>query len=90
MIDFTTILRDLHAEQERINQAIQAILSLREFQSTLMDRPVVPPPTKGTRGRKSMSQEERQVVAERMKNYWQGRRQRTAAALEAANRGCAS
>ncbi|HVN04647.1 MAG TPA: hypothetical protein VMT86_09540 [Bryobacteraceae bacterium] len=64
-MDLNKAIRDLHEELEKLNQVIS---SLEEFQRT----GTLPIPNR--RGRKSMSELERQLVSERMKNYWQKRR----------------
>ena len=70
-MDLNKAIRDLHEELEKLNQVISA---LEEFQRT----GVLPSPHR--RGRKSMSEGERQAVSERMKNYWQGRRSKKSVA----------
>jgi hypothetical protein len=64
-MDLNKAIRDLREELEKLNEVIA---SLEHFQST----GTLPPPRR--RGRKSMPAEERLRVAERMKNYWAGRR----------------
>ncbi len=63
MLDLNRTLRDLRWELEKINRAI----------AMLEDIPANPLRT-GRRGRKSMGQEERAEVSERMKTYWANRR----------------
>ena len=65
-MDLNKTIRDLRNELEKLNEVIA---SLEQFQST----GTLPAPRR--RGRKSMPEEERRVVAERMKRYWAGRRQ---------------
>ena len=65
-MDLNKTIRDLRTELEKLNEVIA---SLEQFQST----GTLPAPRR--RGRKSMPEEERKVVAERMKRYWAGRRQ---------------
>jgi hypothetical protein len=60
-MDLNKTIRDLRNELEKLNEVIA---SLEQFQST----GTLPAPRR--RGRKSMPEEERKVVAERMKRYW--------------------
>jgi len=69
-MDLNKAIRDLRDELEKINEVIA---SLEQFQST----GTLPRPRR--RGRKSMPEEERRSVSERMKKYWAGRRQRKGA-----------
>ena len=69
-MDLNKAIRDLHDELEKLNEVIA---SLEHFQST---GTLIAPPR---RGRKSMPEEERKQVSERMRNYWAGRRQRKTA-----------
>jgi hypothetical protein len=70
-MDLNKAIRDLHQELEKINQVIG---SLEDFLST----GTVPAPPR--RGRKSMGENERQIVSQRMKKYWADRRKSSAAA----------
>jgi len=69
-MDLNKAIRDLRDELEKINEVIA---SLEQFQST----GTLPKPRR--RGRKSMPEEERKSVSERMKRYWAARRQRKGA-----------
>ena len=69
-MDLNKAIRDLRDELEKINEVIA---SLEQFQST----GTLPRPRR--RGRKSMPEEERKSVSERMKKYWAGQRQRKGA-----------
>jgi hypothetical protein len=69
-MDLNKAIRDLHEELEKLNQVIA---SLEQFQST----GTLPVPRH--RGRKSMTEPERRLVSERMKNYWAGQRQKKGA-----------
>jgi len=69
-MDLNKAIRELHAELTKLNQLIAA---LEQFEST----GTLPVPTQ--RGRKSMGEQERQEVSERMKRYWASRRKRRAA-----------
>ena len=64
-MDLNKAIRDLHEELEKLNQVIA---SLEEFEST----GTLPAPKR--RGRKSMNEDERRVVSDRMKSYWAARR----------------
>jgi hypothetical protein len=63
-----------------LNQVIQELLRERNRLDTLiktLEKGLDPPPAKGarsTRGRKSMSADERAQVAERMRRYWAARK----------------
>ena len=56
------MIRELYAQREKLDRTIAALEALGSGE----------PPKR--RGRKSMSPEERQRVAERMKRYWAKRR----------------
>jgi len=60
------VIRDLHEELEKLNKVIAAI---EQFQHTGTL------PQQRRRGRKSMGEEERKEVSERMRKYWASRRQ---------------
>ena len=60
-------IRELHEELERLNEVIAA---MEQFQRT-GTLPELP-----RRGRKSMGEDERKVVSERMKKYWADRRKK--------------
>lgn len=64
-MDLNKAIRDLHEELKKLNEVIA---SLEQFEST----GTLPSPRR--RGRKSMAENERKVVSERMKKYWDGRR----------------
>jgi len=70
-MDLNKVIRDLHDELEKLNQVI---LAVKTYEST----GTMPVPRR--RGRKAMSEEERQVVSERMKRYWAKRREGKASA----------
>jgi hypothetical protein len=71
-MDLYKAIQDLYAEKEKLERVIA---SLEELQRSSGSLPAIPKPTK-RRGRKSMSSTERQEVSERMKKYWESRRQR--------------
>jgi hypothetical protein len=64
-------IQQLYEERERLERVIA---SLEELQRTAGLAPN-PPPAPKRRGRKSMAAAERQEVSERMKKYWESRRQ---------------
>lgn len=70
-MDLYKAIQDLYAEKEKLERVIA---SLEELQRSADSLPSLPKPVK-RRGRKSMSAEERQEVSERMKKYWESRRQ---------------
>jgi hypothetical protein len=69
-MDLNKAIRELREELQKLNEIIA---SLEHFEST----GTLPAPQR--RGRKSMPQEEREEVSERMRNYWAGRRQKKGA-----------
>ncbi|HET8547978.1 MAG TPA: hypothetical protein VFL57_08240 [Bryobacteraceae bacterium] len=68
-MDFYRAVQTLHEELRKIDQAIATI-------EALMSGADITPVRR--RGRKSMSAEERKIVAQRMRNYWANRRSRNA------------
>ena len=70
-MDLYKAIRELREELEKLNEVIA---SLEQFQRTGT------PPTPPRRGRKSMPEQERKLVSERMKNYWARRRKKKGAA----------
>jgi hypothetical protein len=69
-MDLNKAIRELHEELAKLNQVIA---SLEQFEST----GTLPSPPR--RGRKSMDEQERKVVSERMKQYWASRRKKKSA-----------
>ena len=69
-MDLYKAIQDLYAEKEKLERVIA---SLEELQRTSGPLPELPKTRR--RGRKSMSPEERQEVSERMRKYWETRRQ---------------
>jgi hypothetical protein len=67
-MDYRTALDELYRERRRLDEVIKNLEALVEGKQ---------PPPLSRRGRKSMSEDERQVVAERMRKYWASRRQQT-------------
>jgi hypothetical protein len=72
-MDLSEIIRTLYVEKEKVENSIAALEALHATQGDERAR---------RRGRKSMGDEERQQVSERMKKYWGSRRQQQTA-LEA-------
>jgi hypothetical protein len=68
-MDLNKAIRDLYEELRKLNEVIA---SLEQFEST----GTLPAPKR--RGRKSMDENERQVVSDRMKKYWATRRKKKA------------
>jgi hypothetical protein len=66
-MDLNKAIRELHQELDKLNEVIAALESF-ERTGTL--------PDSHRRGRKSMGDEERRLVSERMKKYWAGRRKK--------------
>lgn len=71
MLNLDAALGQLYAEKKRLDAAIEQL-------SLLQAAPDIPR-APGRRGRKSMSEEERQVVSKRMRDYWAQRRQQKCA-----------
>ncbi len=70
-MDLYKAIQDLYAEKEKLERVIA---SLEELQRSAADLSEMPKPAR-RRGRKSMNTKERQEVSERMKRYWETRRQ---------------
>ncbi len=68
-MDLNKAIRDLYEELRKLNEVIA---SLEQFEST----GTLPAPKR--RGRKSMDENERQIVSDRMKKYWATRRKKKA------------
>jgi len=64
-MDLNKAIRDLHEELKKLNVVIA---SLEQFQDT----GTIPMPRR--RGRRSMDEQERKLVAERMRRYWAAQR----------------
>jgi hypothetical protein len=71
VIDLYKTIQDLYAEKEKLQRVIASLVDLQKVVGG--DIPLMPKNGK-RRGRKSMSDEERQTVSARMKQYWSGRR----------------
>ena len=64
-MDLYRAIEELYEEKRRIEQAIAA----------LKRQGPAPAKAAGRRGRKSMAEEERRQVSERMRKYWESRRE---------------
>ncbi len=67
-MDYDDTLARLYAQLERVTRAIQALEELKETSCFKPRRRGKKP------GRKSMNEEEKQEVSERMKRYWSTKR----------------
>ncbi len=70
-MDLYKAIQDLYVEKEKLERIIASLEELQR--SANSDTPSSPKST-SRRGRKSMSNAERQEVSERMKRYWEARR----------------
>jgi hypothetical protein len=68
-MDFWKALQELHAERLRLDKVIETLEALDATGKS---------ESKSRRGRKEMPESERQVVSERMKQYWASRRSQQA------------
>lgn len=68
-MDLHSILNNLYTRKRKLDEVINNLESLGDSES-LHARPV------GRRGRKQMPEEERKIVAERMRNYWAARKKK--------------
>lgn len=64
-MDLYQAIQELYEEKRRLDQAIAALES----------QGFAPVPSRSRRGRKSMNDEERKQVSERMRKYWESRRE---------------
>ena len=67
-MDLEKAIRDLLAERDRISGIIAQLELMQQHQGD------GPARTQKQRGRKSMSDEERAIVSNRMRQYWETRR----------------
>jgi hypothetical protein len=67
-MDLSEIIRTLYVEKAKVENSIAALEALHATHGNRPERA-------GRRGRKSMGDEERQQVSERMKKYWGSRRE---------------
>jgi hypothetical protein len=77
-MDLYKAIQDLYAEKEKLERVIA---SLEELQRSAATLPELPKPGR-RRGRKSMNTKERREVSERMKRYWEARRQQRETSTE--------
>jgi hypothetical protein len=63
-MDLYQAIQELYEEKRRLDQAIAALES----------QGIAPVPVPRRRGRKSMNEDERKQVSERMRKYWESRR----------------
>ncbi len=83
-MDIYKAIRDLQDEKKRIDRMIASLEHMLKAGSTHRK------PSRGTpgrRGRKSMSEEERKAVSERMRKYWAAHRAAAAGADGGSNGG---
>ena len=73
-MDLYKAIQDLYAEKEKLERVIA---SLEELQRAAEAASATPAGGGKRRGRKSMGSKERQEVSERMKKYWEGRRNKS-------------
>jgi hypothetical protein len=64
-MDLDEAIRELHQDRERIDLVIESMEELARNGTLTMG---------GRRGRKSMVEQERRTVSERMKKYWASRK----------------
>jgi hypothetical protein len=69
-MDLDKVIRKLYDERAKLDEIITSLEQLRRS-AAVVEKEVV----KKRRGRKSMNEEDRKEVSERMKRYWAGRRQ---------------
>jgi hypothetical protein len=69
-MDIIKALRDLYNEKKRLDVAISSL----EARLKAVRKGSTTKPSQGRRGRKSMSEAERQEVSKRMTLYWEARR----------------
>jgi hypothetical protein len=72
------VIRDLYKEKKRLDRVIARLEEMQRHAATQ----VAAPPEK-KRGRKSMNEQARLEVSERMKRYWDTRRKQVLAAGKA-------
>ena len=74
-MDINRVIRDLYEERKRLDRVIRRLEEMERHAATQ----VAAPPEK-KRGRKSMNEQARLEVSERMKRYWDTRRKQVLAA----------
>jgi len=73
-MDLSKTIRELYAEKKRLEEAIASLEGLLESKASVESVNVGGFGLKRRRGRRSMPQEERRRVSERMRKYWAQRR----------------
>jgi hypothetical protein len=68
-MDYKCALNELYQERQQLGEVIKNLESLQQGKQ---------PHPLSRRGRKSMPAEEREIVSERMRNYWASRRRNNA------------
>jgi hypothetical protein len=76
VLDLYKAIQDLYAEKEKLQRVIASLIDLQSEAGGEIPRM---PKIGKRRGRKSMSDTERQTVSVRMKKYWSVRRHATLA-----------
>lgn len=82
-MDIIKAIEELRNQKARLDEVIARLEGLTLKRSG-QDTPV---PTKGRRGRKYMDPKERELVSQRMKDYWAKRRKAAKGAAKAAGAG---
>jgi hypothetical protein len=77
-VNLFTIIKELREEKARVDMIIERLEALAQMREIPAAKP------KARRGRKNMSPEERSVVAERMRKYWQEQREKKKASAASA------
>ncbi len=73
-MDLERIIEELYEERERLTKAIELLEAMAAARSLGVEGETDTKPQK-RRGRRSMSQAERLKVSQRMRAYWEKRRQ---------------
>jgi hypothetical protein len=77
-VDVFKALRALYEERKKLDHVIESLEDLEKQAQEGREIVVVPQKPPSRRGRKSMDDEARQEVSQRMKAYWARRRQEKA------------
>jgi hypothetical protein len=70
-MDLDKVIRKLYEERAKLDAIIESLEQLKRS-AVVVPREIV----KKRRGRKSMNEEDRKEVSERMKRYWEARRKK--------------
>jgi hypothetical protein len=76
VFDLSKVIQELYAEKEKLQRVITSLIDLQRAAGGKIP---LASESRERRGRKSMSDEERQTVSVRMRKYWSVRRQATLA-----------